>query len=110
MIHNTDIETKRKYFSKFSELIGNQFNHGGEKYAFPIEGKEATDWICELVPGATGVDWVLGTCAKYLGRFINQRREKDLLKIATYMYIIWLKMGFHLKEEHDEDTGQGLQQ
>jgi len=63
-----------------------------------------TDWVCEIVPGETGVDWVLGTMAKYIGRFINFKREKDLLKIATYCYIVWLKMGFHLNKDHDEDV------
>jgi hypothetical protein len=40
---------------------------------------------------------------KYLGRYKNFRREKDLLKIATYMYIAWLKEGYHKLEVHDED-------
>jgi len=26
------------------------------------------------------------------------------LKIATFSYIAWLKKGYHLAEEHDEDT------
>lgn len=103
-VFNTDVETKKKYYSKFSELMENQFKHGGNKYCLDGQSdKEATDWVCEFVPGNTGVDWILGTMAKYLGRFKNFQREKDLLKIATYCYIAWLKMGFHLKEEHDED-------
>lgn len=101
-IYNTSIKEKQAHFEKFVELVRSQFWHGGDKYAL-TEDKEVTDWVCEIVPGETGVDWVLGTVAKYIGRFKNFKREKDLLKIATYMYIIWLKMGFHLKEEHDED-------
>lgn len=99
---STNIQTKRKYFPTFSNLIANQFNHGGEKYLHTID-KEFTDVICEFVPGETGVDWILGTVMKYLGRFKNFQREKDLLKIATYCYIMWLKLGFHLNDEHDED-------
>jgi hypothetical protein len=100
---NTNIETKKNNFPKFAEFIGNQFDHGGEKYALN-ENKEFTDQICETFPGSSGVDWVLGTMMKYLGRYKNFGREKDLLKIATYCYILWLKGGFHLEETHDEDT------
>ncbi|MHA2343495.1 MAG: hypothetical protein ACXADW_16635 [Candidatus Hodarchaeales archaeon] len=103
-IHNTSITEKKENFEKFVELIKNQFWHGGDKYALS-DTKEFTDAICECFPGESGTDWVLGTCMKYLGRFKNFRREKDLLKVATYMYIIWLKHGFHKLdiEEHDED-------
>ncbi|MFA5398088.1 MAG: hypothetical protein WC346_18895 [Methanogenium sp.] len=82
-IVNTSLAVKKENFDKFAELISNQFNHGGEKYQLSAD-KEMTDLVCELVPGDTGVDWVLGTMLKYLGRFKNFEREKDLLKIATY--------------------------
>ena len=101
-IYNTSLSEKQKYFDQFMLLIKNQFDHGGTKYQLS-DDKEMTDLVCELVPGDTGVDWVLGTCLKYLGRFKNFEREKDLLKIATYCYIMWLKKGFYLKEDHDED-------
>ena len=44
---------------------------------------------------------------KYLLRFRNLRREKDILKLACYCFILWLKMGLFEKEEgeHDEDVG-----
>lgn len=99
---NTSLRVKQANFDKFVQLIRNQFNHGGDKYQLS-EDKEMTDLVCELVPGDTGVDWILGTQLKYLGRFKNFKREKDLLKIATYCYIAWLKMGYHLQETSDED-------
>jgi len=102
-IFNTNLKEKRDNYQMFVNLIREQFEHGGEKYAL-LEDKEFTDIICEFVPGDTGVDWVLGTVLKYLGRFKNLQREKDLLKISTYCYILWLKMGYHLRKEHDEDT------
>ena len=107
MIHNTTVEVKRKHFPQFAELIENQFNHGGDKYK-ASGGKEMTDLICETFPGDSGVDWALGTMMKYLARYKNFGREKDLLKIATYSYILWLKGGFHLLDRkfHDEDTSQ----
>jgi hypothetical protein len=102
MIYSTNIQTKRNNYTKFAKLIENQFEHGGDKYKGNGE-EEFTDLICRSFPGESGVDWVLGTCMKYLGRFKNFGREKDLLKVATYMYILWLKKGFHLQENNDED-------
>lgn len=100
---STNLKTKKDNFDKFVELIKNQFEHGGVKYS-SSEEREFTDIVCEAFPGTTGVDWVLGNCLKYLGRYRNFGREKDLLKIATYMYILWLKGGFHNNKTHDEDT------
>jgi len=101
---STGISQKRVNFPAFARLITRQFDHGGDKYATKLKEKEFTDLICEAFPGDSGVDWVLGTCMKYMGRYQNFRREKDLLKVATYMYILWLKGGFHLNCNHDEDT------
>lgn len=101
--YNTDIVQKKKHFGAFVQLIKNQFWHGGKKYATK-SGKELTDTICENHPGDSGVDWVLGTMEKYIGRYKNFGREKDLLKIATYCYILWLKAGFFEESEHDEDV------
>jgi len=98
---NTDVETKRKYWPMFEKMIRGQFEYGGKKYQL-ADDKEITDWVCEL----GGWEWILGTMAKYLGRFKNEQREKDLLKIATYCFILWLKFGFQLTALHDEDVEQ----
>ncbi len=96
-------DNSEENFYEFFKFIANQFKHGGDKYK--LDGnKEFTDLICEAFPGETGVDWILGTCMKYLGRYKNFGREKDLFKVATYMYIVWLKGGFFNKVSHDEDT------
>lgn len=103
-VYNTTTATKKKFFHIFSNMIKNQFWHGGDKYL--IEGmpdREATDVISAVFGGKSEFDWILGTMMKYLFRFKNFHREKDLLKIATYCYILWLKQGNHLKENHDED-------
>lgn len=102
-IYNTSLKAKRENFPAFVKLISSQFEFAGEKKYQLTEDKEMTDLVCELVPGKTGVDWVIGTIIKYLGRFSNTLREKDILKATTYLYIIWLKMGFYLEHEHDED-------
>jgi hypothetical protein len=78
----------------FYKLIRNQFVYGGQKYA-QTETKEATDVLFDDF----GKGWLLGTIAKYCKRYSNLARERDLLKIATYMFILWLKRGFHLKKE-----------
>lgn len=102
---NTTVEVKRDNFKKFADLISNQFNHGGDKYKLPgFDDREATDIISSVFGGTTEFDWVLGTMMKYIFRFKNFRREKDLLKIATYCYILWLKQGNHLNVSHDEDV------
>lgn len=105
MIYNTNLKQKQENYEKFSKLIENQFNHGGEKYKGNGE-EEFTDLICRSFPGESGVDWVLGTIMKYSGRYKNFGREKDLLKMATYCYILWLKGGFHVAEAHDEDVAK----
>lgn len=105
LIYNTTVEVKQKYWGKFAKLISNQFNHGGDKYQIPgFKDREGTDIISAVFGGESQNDWVLGTMMKYLFRFKNFKREKDLLKIATYCYLLWVKNGHHLKEVSDEDT------
>ncbi len=79
-----------KNLEKFYELINSQFTYGGKKYAQTKE-KEATDVLFDDF----GKNWLFGTLAKYVKRYKNLGREKDLLKIACYSFIIWLKRGFH---------------
>lgn len=104
-VYNTTIEVKQQYFKKFADLIESQFKHGGNKYKLQgFEDREATDVISSIFGGKSEFDWILGTMMKYILRFKNFEREKDLLKIATYCYILWLKQGNHLKEINDEDA------
>jgi len=76
---------------KFNELVEDQFQYGGKKYAHD-EARESTDILFEKY----GKNWLLGTIDKYTFRFGNLHRERDVLKIACYMYILWLKRGFHV--------------
>lgn len=105
MALSTTIETKRLNWPKFAELIAGQFEHGGDKYKLPgFSDREATDVISSVFGGASEFDWILGTMMKYIFRFKNFEREKDLLKIATYCYLLWLKKGGHLNASNDTDT------
>lgn len=104
----TTVDVKRENFAKFASLISNQFEHGGDKYRLPgFSDREATDIISSVFGGESEFDWILGTIMKYLFRFKNFGREKDLLKISTYCYILWLKQGNHLKLTNDEDINTG---
>ena len=102
---NTTVDVKASNFNKFAQLISNQFKHGGNKYALPgFDDREATDIISSVFGGEREDQWILGTVTKYIFRWNTFHREKDLLKSVTYLYLLWLKMGFHLQENHDEDT------
>ncbi len=107
MAYNTTVETKRKYWPVFAQFVSNQFEHGGDKYGLEnMPDREATDLISSVFGGKSEFNWILGTMMKYVFRFKNFEREKDLFKIATYCYILWLKQGNHLKTEHLEDVSK----
>ncbi len=77
----------------FINLIKDQFSYGGQKYQYN-EKKEVTDILVDTYSHL----WLLGTLDKYTYRYRNLGREKDLLKIACYQYILWLKRGFYINE------------
>ncbi len=79
--------------TKFNDLIRDQFEYGGKKYALDT-ARESTDILFET----HGKNWLFGTMDKYTYRFTNLARERDLLKIACYCYILWLKRGFFFKD------------
>ncbi len=81
--------TVEEKLDNFLSLIDDQINYGGKKYALSNE-RESTDEIFDIA----GYKWLIGTLMKYRLRYKNLARERDLLKIAAYCYIIWLKRGF----------------
>jgi len=96
---NIEFESEKKIcdncisFLKFIDLIKNQFEYGGKKYALS-DTRESTDILFDK----HGKNWLFGTIDKYTFRYKNLSRERDLLKIACYMYILWLKRGFHVRK------------
>lgn len=98
--HATTVAKKSEYWPQWIALLARQFEHGGDKYAFTDEA-EWTDVIRQFDPL-----WVHGTMLKYIGRYKAFGRERDLIKIATYCFILWLQDGHHLKDEADDDTGR----
>lgn len=104
-MHNTTTKVKAENFAKFAALIEEQFKHGGEKYKLAgFADRESTDIISAIFGGPREDQWILGTITKYIMRFNQFQREKDLLKISTYCFILWLKFGFHLRSEENHDT------
>lgn len=84
-------ETKME---KFHELVKDQFIYGGKKYNITEKtGREGTD---ELVDDF-GIGWLFGTMGKYVKRYANFPRERDLLKMGCYCYLLWIKKGYFLK-------------
>ncbi len=87
-----------KAFDSFKKLVTDQFSYGGQKYAHSGE-REATDVLFDRY----GFKWLIGTIDKYTFRFLTCKREKDLLKIACYMFIVWLKRGFFVMPQGVND-------
>jgi len=87
---------------KYFELIKEQLFYGAKKYALKgSTSRESTDVLFDI----HGMTWLFGTMHKYCMRFSNLKRERDLLKISTYAYLVWLKRGFFCKTT---GTSEGL--
>ena len=93
---NTGLKTKTKYLPIFVKEIEKQILGGGKRYSIS-DNKEMTDYICELV----GNDWIIGNILKYCGEYQRTKIKRDLFKIATYAFILWLR-DYEIKEEEDE--------
>jgi hypothetical protein len=79
----------------FLDLICDQMQYGGTKYKADASGRESTDILFQVY----GHKWLYGTISKYCKRILNLKRERDALKICTYLYLIWLKRGFWVLKE-----------
>lgn len=88
-----------KAFDTFVGLCKDQFQYGGKKYGLN-DKRESTDDLFDK----HGKNWLIGTIDKYTYRFANLKRERDLLKIGTYQYILWLKRGFFLQDRGVNDA------
>lgn len=87
--------------TQFFDLVLDQFAYGGQKYKLIGDNsRESTDVLFD----AHGATWLFGTIHKYVFRYNNLARERDLLKIATYQYILWLKRGFFCKSQGTLDA------
>jgi hypothetical protein len=90
----TEYNSHPTLLTQFFSLIADQFQYGGQKYKLQGDSsRESTDVLFDT----HGMTWLFGTVHKYVFRYTNLARERDLFKIATYMYLLWLKRGFFCK-------------
>jgi DNA repair protein RadC len=80
-------------FKEFTELMKEMALQGIER---PSEAearkKEATDKIPDAPGDERHIDFVLEDLVKKIIRFRNERTEKDLIKLALWAYLLWLKL------------------
>ncbi len=72
---------------KMLALDGSCKYAGAEPYA-----KEAVDIIPEVLSEEGYTSFVLGDLLKRIIRFKNQKRERDLVKIALWTYFLWIRL------------------
>jgi len=89
-MRDTNTEVKEKYLPLFENLIKEQLMGGAKKYA-QSEKREWTDLICDAVGTK---QFIVGNILKYAGRILNgdPREEVDTSKIATYAFLLWVKL------------------
>ena len=93
----SDIPQKLTGFDQFVEEMKEVIVQGTDKFT----GSEADKWetidVIPLVLGEVGfLCFVLGDILKRVFRYKNQRRSRDLFKIAVWCYLLWKR--FHQKE------------
>ncbi len=66
---------------------------GSNKYAGaePYK-KEAIDIIPDVIGEEGYMNFILGDLLKRIIRFKNQKRERDLIKIALWTYLLWMRL------------------
>ena len=75
------------YLPVFLDVLEKQFTGCGDKYAYS-DVAEWTDVLCASTP-----TWVEETIKKYAGRYKQYGQGKDLVKMATYAFILAIKHG-----------------
>lgn len=80
-------ENVRENLPVFLDILEKQFIGCGEKYAFSSKA-EWTDVLC-----AKTRTWTEETIKKYCGRYKQYAAGKDLIKMATYAFILAIKRG-----------------
>jgi len=80
-------------FGEFTKLIKELAVQGKAKYSGSEAGrKENIDIIPDVLGEEGFVHFVLGDLIKRIIRFKNQRRERDLMKMALWAYLLWTKL------------------
>ena len=99
-----DIPHKLSRFDEFTSLMKGLALQGTDKYAgAEADKKETIDIIPDILGEHGYVSFVLGDLVKRVVRFKNQRRERDLVKIALWTYLLWMRL-FPKQEKGEDDA------
>ena len=89
-ISEQDIPKKMQAFNTFVENVKAVIMQGTEKYAGKeIDAKETIDIIPDILGEDGYKHFVYGDILKRIFRLKNQDRERDLIKIAVWMCLLW---------------------
>ena len=95
---------KLSRFEEFAKLMKMLAINGSNKYAGAKPySKEAIDIIPDILGEEGYVNFVLGDLLKRIIRFKNQRRERDLVKIALWTYLLWMRL-FQKQEKREPEA------
>jgi hypothetical protein len=96
---------KLSRFEDFIKLTKRLALDGSNKYAAgePYK-KEAIEIITDVMGEEGYTNFVLGDLLKRIIRFKNQRRERDLLKIALWSYLLWMRLFPRAGEGEEEKS------
>jgi hypothetical protein len=93
VIKEEDVPQKLVQFEEFAELMKKLALQGTEKYSgAEAHKKENIDIIPEVLGEEGYINFVLGDLLKRIIRFKNQRRERDLVKMALWAYLLWMRL------------------
>jgi len=87
------IPPKLLRFEEFTGLMKTLALQGTEKYSgAEANQKETIDIIPDVIGEEGYTNYVLGDLLKRIIRFKNQRRERDLVKMALWAYLLWMRL------------------
>jgi DNA repair protein RadC len=97
--YGKDQEKKRKIpkkplrFKEFTELMKKMALRGIRRRSVSdAHQKETRDTIPEAPGDERHIDFVLEDLVKKIIRFRNERTEKDLIKMALWAYLLWMRL------------------
>ncbi len=92
-IQPEDNHWKLARFEEFTKSMKMLAVEGSTKYAGAEPYvKEAVDIIPDILSEEGYLHFVLGDLLKRIIRFKNQKRERDLIKIALWTYFLWIRL------------------
>ncbi len=87
------VPQKLARFEEFTNMMKTVALQGTDKYTgAQADKKEAVDIIPDILGEEGFVSFVLGDFIKRIIRFKNQKRERDLVKIALSAYLLWMRL------------------